>query len=180
MMNRKAMGALVMLLVVGAGIGCGSGSAGDAEGWARGEVSVDDETYGVAAVSMELGFDDGSYYNIAGNPSPDPGEDCVPGLGGGMMLYGPLPSGVSGPEDLPGKRLQVEFSGDGDDANLCFLGMNGLMGAESAWVTIDAVDGDRIEFTMAGSFRLYDGDGGSGGVSRASARGSAQLTEVWR
>ncbi len=91
-----------------------------------------------------------------------------------------LPSGVSGPEDLPGKRLRVEFSGDGDDANLCFLGMNGLMGAESAWVTIDAVDGDRIEFTMAGLFRLYDGDGGSGRVSRASARGSVQLTEIWR
>ena len=66
---------------------------------------------------------------------------------------------MQGAADLAGQRLRVDFTGDGDDANLCFVGMNGLAGAEEAWVTIDSVKGDRVSFTMSGTFTIYDENG---------------------
>ena len=66
----------------------------------------------------------------------------------------------------------MEFSGDGDDANFCFVGMGGLAGAEDAWVTIDAVDGDSVSFTVDGTFKIYDATG-EGPSTRATAAGSA-------
>ena len=42
--------------------------------------------------------------------------------------------------DLVGKRLRVDFTGDGDEANLCFVGMGGLAGAEE--VEIGTVEED--------------------------------------
>ena len=92
----------------------------------------------------------------------------------------PVPASADEPQDLAGKRLQVEFSGDGDDANLCFLGMDGLLGAKDAWLTFDSVDGDRVAFTMSGSFDFYDGDGGMGSARQATARGDAQITEIYQ
>jgi hypothetical protein len=52
--------------------------------------------------------------------------------------------------------------------------MGGLAGAEEAWVTIDGVDGDRVRFTMDGTFKIYDANG-DGPVKRATASGTAVL-----
>src|SRR4029450_9180678 len=76
--------------------------------------------------------------------------------------------------ELVGKRLRIDFTGDGDDANFCFPGMGGLAGAEDAWVQIDSVDGNRVTFSMTGTFKIYD-EHGDGPVKSASAAGSAIL-----
>lgn len=74
--------------------------------------------------------------------------------------------------DLAGRRLEIDFSGDGDDANLCFVGMGGLAGAEEAWVTIDSLNGDRVAFSVTGTFRIYD-ENGEGPVKSANGSGIA-------
>ena len=52
--------------------------------------------------------------------------------------------------------------------------MGGLAGAEDAWVTIDSVSGNRVRFSMSGTFRVYD-ENGDGPVKTASASGTAVL-----
>jgi hypothetical protein len=176
---RNRIGVLAVTLLVALAIGCGAES-GDTESWAAGEVSVDGATYPVDDLTLELEFGEWGYYSISGYPTTNEEEDCVPGLAGGLFLYGSIPASADEPHDLAGVRLPVEFSGDGDDANLCFLGMDGLLGARDAWLTFDSVDGDRVVFTMSGSFDFYDGDGGMGSARQASARGDAQITEIYQ
>lgn len=154
-------------------IACGgSGSSGGATGTAS--VSLDGTTYAVDEVAMTIEPGEDAWFRIDGEPVEHRNEDCVPGLGGGLGLYGDLPSSVRAAEDLAGQRLRVDFTGDGDDANLCFVGMNGLAGAEEAWVTIDSVKGDRVSFTMSGTFMIYD-ENGDGAMTNASASGTAVL-----
>lgn len=141
-------------------------------GFAR--VSLDGASYEVRGVSMTIKPGEDAWFRIEGEPAAHPNEDCVPGLGGGLGLYGDLPASVQGPADLAGKRLKIDFTGDGDDASFCFVGMGGLAGAEEAWVTIDSVDGDRISFSMTGTFRIYD-ENGEGPVKSASSSGTAIL-----
>ena len=168
---RHLCTAVALTLLAAGCAGSGTGEAGTA---GKASVSLDGATYAVHEVSFELGGDDTPWFRIDGAPAVNDAEDCVPGLGGGFGFYGDLPPGVRKPADLPGKRLKVEFSGDGDDANFCFVGMDGLAGAEDAWVTIDAVDGDRVRFSMDGTFKIYDGNG-NGPVKRATATGTAVL-----
>ena len=165
------------LLLIGAVACSGGPDDGSAARWAEARVTIDGKTYEVEDVRMnvEFGEDGDGYYNIDARPSTDPDQDCVPGLSGGMFLYGSLPDRAHRLEDLSGQRLAVEFSGDGDDANLCFPGMNGLLGAREAWVTIDSIDDDRVRFSMSGSFELFDEEGASSELV-ASAAGTAQLT----
>ena len=149
-----------------------SRSRSDSGGVAR--VSLDGASYEVRDVSMTIHPGEDAWFRIEGEPATHPDEDCVPGLGGGLGLYGDLPASVQGTADLAGKRLKIDFTGDGDDANFCFVGMGGLAGAEEAWVTIDSVDGDRISFSMTGTFRIYD-ENGEGPVKAASSSGTAIL-----
>jgi len=160
-------------------LAAGCGGSDEAAGWTRAEATIDGATYPVDDVSMEMEFGEGGYYNISGT-SRDDEEDCVPGLGSGMMLYGPLPASATSTADLIGARMPLEFSGDGDDANLCFVGTEGLLGASDAWVTIRSVLDDRVEFEMSGEFVLYDGEGGSSPrPRRAAVIGTAQITNIW-
>lgn len=152
----------------------GPGSPGSDEVGGTAQVSIEGATYGVRDVRFWIEVDDSAWFRIEGTPERDADRDCVPGLAGGLALYGDLPSDVRQPEDLVGRRLRVEFTGDGDDFNLCFAGMGRLAGAEEAWVTIDAVDGDRVDFTMSGTFQLFD-EHGEGPVRSASSSGSARL-----
>jgi hypothetical protein len=39
--------------------------------------------------------------------------------------------------DLSGKELPLEFIGDGDDFNLCFVGSEGLLGMDSGTATLE-------------------------------------------
>jgi hypothetical protein len=146
--------------------GAGGGKAGDAS------LSVNGTTYkiGDVAITMETGED--AWFRIDGEPVPNTEKDCVPGLSEGLALYGDLPSSVHKPLDLIGKRLRVDFTGDGDEANFCFAGMGGLAGAEEAYVTFESVTGNRVTFTMEGSFKIYD-ENGDGPIATASATGTA-------
>lgn len=151
----------------------GPGSAAP-EGGGSARLSTGGATYEVSAVAMTIEPGEDAWFRIEGEPAENPHEDCVPGLSAGMGLYGDLPASVREPGDLAGQRLRVDFTGDGDDANFCFAGMGGLAGAEDAWVTIDSVSGDRVVFSMNGTFRVYD-DNGDGPVVSASASGTAVL-----
>lgn len=137
-------------------------------------MSVDGGTYEVRDVSITIEPGENAWFRIEGEPATHPNEDCVPGLRGGLGLYGDLPASVRGIADLAGKRLRIDFTGDGDDANFCFVGMGGLAGAEEAWVTIDSVDGERVAFSMTGTFRIYN-ENGEGPLKVASSSGIAIL-----
>ena len=116
--------------------------------------------------------------NGRGDGAAHPEEDCLPGLGAGLALYGDLPSDVTSVADLAGRELPFEFSGDGDDFNLCFVGSNGLLGVENGTVRFTAVDGKTVSFSFTGDFIRYDGEGGeSPGTISASGAGTAVVGE---
>jgi len=71
-----------------------------------------------------------------------------------------LPSDVTSVADLAGRELPFEFSGDGDDFNLCFVGSQGLLGVERGTVRVTKVDGSTVPFSFAGDFVRDDGEGG--------------------
>ena len=73
--------------------------------------------------------------------------------------------------ELNGRDLPIEFSGDGDDRNLCFVGSNGLLGVERGTVRFTVVDSKRLSFAFSGSFAVYDGSGGRS-PTEVSASGS--------
>ena len=166
-------------IVLAAACGSGSGEGGASDGQGKGgsaSVVLDGARYEVRDVGLVLDVGEGedSWYRLDGEPVAHPDEDCVPGLSGGLGLYGSLPASVRQPVDLVGKRLPVEFSGDGDDANFCFVGMAGLAGAEDASVTITSVTGQTVEFSMTGTFKIYD-ENGEGPVRTATATGTATV-----
>ncbi|HXV75568.1 MAG TPA: hypothetical protein VD788_04555 [Candidatus Polarisedimenticolaceae bacterium] len=172
-MNAHCRFVLALVLASLAAACSGSRSTGSAAGGTA-SLSVDGTTYHVHDVSMTIELGEQAWFRIDGEPVGDPHADCVPGLGAGLGLYGDLPDSVRQPIDLGGKRLRVDFTGDGDDANFCFVGMGGLAGAEDAWVTIESVNGDRVAFSMSGTFRVYD-ENGDGPVRTAQASGTALL-----
>ena len=165
----------VVLILASVAVACSGGGdspAPSSGGTAR--VSLDRASYEVTDVVMTIEPGEDPWFRIEGEPAARADEDCVPGLGGGLGLYGDLPSAVREPDDLVGKRLRIDFSGDGDDANFCFAGMGGLAGAEDAWVTIDAVTGSSVTFSMSGTFKVYD-ENGEGPIVNATASGTAVL-----
>lgn len=180
--TSRSAAVIVVAIVLGAlPAGCslvdgGGEDTGAAPDWAVAAVVVDGATHGVEDVVLALELGDEGYFNLSGTPSEHPDEDCVPGLGGGMNLYGDIPL-VAGPEELVGQPLAVEFSGDGDDANFCFVGSNGLLGAETASLTINSVVDDRAEFTMSGSFQRYD-EAGNAVPAQAEASGTARISSA--
>jgi len=152
---------------------CGGGSTSDDGGTAA--ATIDGEAFGVSKVRLTYEMGDDGYFRIEGDDAAHPNEDCLPGLGGGIALYGDLPPSVTSIADLAGQELPFEFSGDGDDFNLCFVGSNGLLGVETGTVRIDSVEGPTLRFSFSGTFVLYDGKGGeSPGVS-ASGQGTARV-----
>jgi len=95
------------------------------------------------------------------------------GLERRLGLYGDLPSSVRAPGDLVGQRIRVDFTGDGDDANSASP-HGRARGAEEAYVTIQSVSGNRVTFSMSGTFKIYD-ENGEGFVRSATASGTAIL-----
>lgn len=151
----------------------GQASSGSRSGGTA-HLSLDGVTHELTSVTMVISPGEEAWFRIEGLPVDNPHEDCVPGLASGIGLYGNLPAAVREANDLAGKRLRIQFSGDGDDANFCFPGMGGLAGAEEAWITIDSVSEDRVAFSMTGTFKIYD-EQGEGPVKTASAAGTAIL-----
>ena len=98
----------------------------------------------------------------------------MPGLGGGLALYGDVPADAESLADLVGRELPFEFTGDGDDFNLCFVGTDGLLGVQDGTVRFTSVNGKQVTFTFSGDFILYDGEGGESETTiSASGSGTA-------
>jgi hypothetical protein len=157
------------LLLTAACSGSGASTGGPG---GTASVSVDGTTYEVDDLSIVIEPGEEPWFRIEGDEKGRHEVDCVEGLWAGFGLYGDLPASVKRPIDLVGERLRVDFTGDGDDANFCFVGMGGLAGAEDAWITIESVSGDRVAFSMSGTFTIYDQKGGEV-VKTATAKGTA-------
>ncbi|HEX6849806.1 MAG TPA: hypothetical protein VF139_00255 [Candidatus Polarisedimenticolaceae bacterium] len=162
------------LLLTAACSGSGA-SVGEAGG--SGSLVLEGTTYALRGVAMTFEPGEEPWFRIEGESTGAKDEECLAGLGSGMGLYGDLPASVKQPIDLVGERLKVDFTGDGDDANFCFVGMGGLAGAEEAWVTIESVSGNRVTFSMSGTFTIYDQKGGEV-LKSATARGTAVVRGV--
>lgn len=174
-MRFQPMGILI-LAVASLATACADTASSRPRGGGSAQVDLEGTRYDVRDVTIEIETGENSWFHIDGTPVDQPHADCVPGLEGGIGLYGDLPAGVRSLGDLAGKRLQVDFTGDGDEANFCFAGMGGLAGAEEAWITFDAASDDRVAFSMTGTFRIYD-ENGDGPVKGARATGTAFLAK---
>jgi hypothetical protein len=176
-MTRNAGSLLVLVTMAAASAGCGGGAGAESETpGGRATAAIDGTTYAVSDVKLTFEPGDGGYFRIEGRDAAHPDEDCVSGLGGGLALYGDAPEGASSVADLSGKEASFDFTGDGDDFNLCFVGSNGLLGVENGTVTFGEVRGNSVAFTFSGTFVRYDGQGGESAPNvRASGSGTATV-----
>jgi hypothetical protein len=149
---------LLPFLPVSLTLAAGCGGPGGASGGTA-TVMVADKSFESGNVTFAFEAGDDGYFRIEGDDGADPHRDCLPGLGGGLALYGDLPSDVTSIADLAGRELPFEFSGDGDDFNLCFVGTDGLLGVDRGTVRFTAADETKVTFSFSGTFTLYDGRG---------------------
>jgi hypothetical protein len=137
-------------------------------------VTIETQNFDVGDVTLRYAFGEGGYFRIEGNDAKHPDKECLPGLSGGLALYGDLPATITSVAELEGRELPFEFTGDGDEANLCFVGSNGLLGVEDGVVRFTAVGGDKVSFSFSGDFNVYDGAGGEPAATSASGTGEAR------
>ena len=157
---------------------CGGTTETPARGTAT--VLIAGKSFEVSQVELTVESGENGFFRIEGDDAANREKDCLPGLPGRLALYGDLPPDIESAADLIDKELPFEFSGDGDDANLCFVGSNGLLGVKEGTVRFTAVDGSRVSFTFSGSFIVYDGQGGeSANPVVASGSGTAEPVR-WR
>jgi len=168
---RWARALLVVMTVPALGCAAAGGSTLDEGGTASAVVAG--RTYAVDDVRFYAEFGDDGHFRVEGNDAANHEKDCLPGLGGGLALYGDVPGAAHSLADLAGKELPFEFTGDGDDFNLCFVGTNGLLGVEDGTVRITKVEGNKVSFTFTGDFIVYDGEGGESAPTRATGSGVA-------
>jgi len=153
--------AIVPVWVALCSAACGGDSPVQSDSGGQARVTIAGKAFGVSNVTLSFAFGEGAYFRIEGDDEAHPDEDCVSGLSGGLALYGEVPADVKSLADLAGRELPFEFTGDGDDANLCFVGSNGLLGVENGTVRFGALEGTKMPFSFAGQFVLYDGRGQS-------------------
>jgi hypothetical protein len=176
MKNACVLVLLVTLATTAAA--CGGGAEAEEAAGGRATAAIDGTTYAVSDVKLTLQAGEDGFFRVEGGDAKHPDDDCLPGLGGGLALYGDVPSRVSSVDDLSGLELPFEFTGDGDDFNLCFVGSEGLLGVEDGTVKFGAVNGSSIAFTFKGTFVRYDGEGGESAPNvRASGSGTATVDE---
>jgi hypothetical protein len=154
----------------------GCGGSPEPEGGGTASVLIGDRTFKSSNVIFTYAIGEDAYFRIEGDDAAHPREDCVPGLAGVLALYGELPANISSLSDLNGRELPFEFSGDGDDANLCFVGSHGLLGVETGTVQFTAVEETKVSFSFSGTFGVYDGEGGRSPDISASGQGIAHVT----
>src|SRR5688572_25197519 len=172
---KKASALLLLVALASAGLACGGAAAEEGTPGGRATAVIDGTTYAVSDAKLTFQAGEDGYFRIEGRDEKHPEDDCLPGLGGGLALYGELPAGVKTVADLNGRELPFEFTGDGDDFNLCFVGSNGLLGVDTGTVTFSGVNGSSVTFSFAGTFDRFDGEGGETGNVRASGSGTANL-----
>ena len=173
----KSLASCVAILIVSAATACSS-APGITSGGGSAKVTIADKPFDVSKVEFIFETGDGGYFRIEGDDAANPDKDCLPGLSGGLALYGDMPATVTSLADLNGKELPFEFSGDGDDANLCFVGSNGLLGVNTGTVRFASVEGAKVTFSFSGTFTVYDGEGGESPTPvSASGSGTASVQQ---
>ncbi|MGH9387148.1 MAG: hypothetical protein ACRD2N_23000 [Vicinamibacterales bacterium] len=175
----KALGPFLGATLVLCVAACGGSSTAVSIDGGNAKVTIEGKTFDVKNVELSYEFGDDGYFRIEGEAAANPDQECVEGLSGGLALYGEMPVALTSLADLAGEELAFEFSGDGDDANLCFAGMNGLLGVETGTVRFSAVDGTEVRFSFSGSFVVYDGKGGQSS-SEVTASGARALLQESR
>jgi hypothetical protein len=159
--------------VLAAGAACGG--SGDTSSGGKATVLLDGTSFAVNGVTLSFAAGEDGYFRIDGDDAANPGKDCVPGLTGGLALYGSLPGDITSVQQLAGRELPFEFTGDSDEANLCFVGSNGLLGVERGTVRFVTADQGTVTFSFSGDFLKYDGEGGDGQSQTASGSGVAHV-----
>lgn len=150
---------------------CGGTPAAIEDPGGEGTVTIGDKTFKINKVMLSYDPGENGFFRLEGDDAARPEEDCLPGLSSGVAIYGDLPEDVNAIADLNSRELPFEFSGDGDDRNLCFVGTNGLLGVERGTVRFTVIDAKKVSFTFSGSFAVYDGNGGRS-PTEVSASGS--------
>jgi hypothetical protein len=175
---RRPCAPLLVFTVLVTAAACGGTTETPARGTAT--VLIAGKSFDVSNVELTVESGENGYFRIEGDDAANRDKDCVPGLPGRLALYGDLSEEIESPSDLVDKELPFEFSGDGDDANLCFVGSNGLLGVKEGTVRFTSVDGDKVSFTFSGRFIVYDGQGGESSTPvEASGTGTADPVR-WR
>src|SRR5262245_18826788 len=134
---RRIVGLVLGAMLAG---GC-SVSSDDSIDGGTAQVTVGDKTFDVDRVILSYEFGEDGYFRLEANDADHPDQDCLPVLAGGLALYGEMPAGATSLADIADMDLPFEFTGDGDDANLCFVGSNGLLGVEQGTVRFGALEG---------------------------------------
>src|SRR5436190_10391630 len=155
---KKAL-ALGLLATLPLAVACG-GAKAEARPGSRATVAVEGTTYAVSDVKFQYQPGAQGHFRIEGRDARHTDEDCVPGVRSGLTLSGDLPSGVNSPAELSDREVAFDFSGDGGNHSLCFVGAKGLLGVEKGTVTFGRVYGGAMAFTFSGDFTRYDGKGG--------------------
>jgi len=140
-----AVGLLAILPAAGA---CGGAKTEEKPG-SRATVAIEGTTYAVSNVKFVYHPGEHGHFRIAGEDAGHVNEECAPGVRSGLVLSGNLPSGVNSPAELSDKEVAFDFSGDGGNHNLCFVGAKGPLGIEKGMVTFGHVYGGAIAFTFS-------------------------------
>jgi hypothetical protein len=166
------------LVILGVACGCG-GSGGPTGDGGRASVTLEDKTFDVSHVRFRFETGERGYFRVEGDDAAHEKDDCTPGLAGGLALYGDWPADVTTLADLNGRELPFEFTGDGDDANVCFVGSHGLLGVDEGTVRFGPVTGTKVTFAFSGRFTRYDGEGGQDDAPVAASGGGVAHAVVY-
>ena len=80
-----------------------------------GVATIAGKDFQLSKLTLSFATGENAYFRIEGDDAANPDRDCLPGLGGGIALYGDLPADVTVAPQLVGRDLPIEFTGDGDD-----------------------------------------------------------------
>lgn len=93
---RGTVGLMLGVMLAG---GC-SVSGDDSVDGGTAQVTVGDQTFDVDRVILSYEFGEDGYFRLEGNDADHPDQDCLPGLDGGLALYGDMPAGATSLEDI--------------------------------------------------------------------------------
>src|SRR5688500_1435068 len=100
----KSPASCVAILIVWTTAACG-GAPGNTSDRGIARVVISDKTFDVSNVQLEFDTGEGGYFRIDGDDAANPGKDCLPGLSGGLALYGDVPATVTSLADLSGRTF---------------------------------------------------------------------------
>ena len=132
----------------------------DVEG-TSGTITHDGSVVDLQRVVFQVEEDDGFYYQVeaelVGRAEPGDEEYDDYGYMEGLFLYGDV-GPLGSWSELVGSAYPIEFSGDGDDANLWLSDGEGFLAARpgQATLTVESIEGTDATLRISGDFDHYD------------------------